>query len=100
MVYYSKVKISKTSLKKRHLWIFSQIRKGFNLGDEKIPGRGSDSYSDLEVYESMPVRKSHIGYNMEETWGAYAKWNNSYRGRQVLYGSHKHVESNWSITQN
>ena len=62
MVYYSKVKISKTSLNKRYLWIFG---KGFNLGDEKIAGRGSDSYSDLEMYESMPVR-SQIGYNMEE----------------------------------
>ena len=83
MVYYSKVKISKTSLNKRYLWIFG---KGFNLGDEKIAVRGSDSYSDLEVYESMPIRRSYIGYNMEEPWGAYAKWNNSYRGRQVLHG--------------
>ena len=43
-----------------------QIRKGFNLGDENIAGRGSDSSSDLEVYESMPVRRSHLGYNREE----------------------------------
>lgn len=82
MVYYSKVKISKTSLKESYLWIFG---KGFNLGDEKISGRGSGSYSDPEVYESMPVR-SHIGYNREEPQGACAKWNNSYRRRQVLYG--------------
>lgn len=72
MVYYSEVKISKTSLKERHLWIFTQIRKGFNLGDENIAGRGSDSSSDLEVYESMPVRRSHIGYNREEPWGGNA----------------------------
>ena len=72
MVYYSKVKISKTSLKERHLWIFSQIRKGFNLGDENIAGRGSESSSDLEVYESMPVRRSHLGYNREEPWGGNA----------------------------
>ena len=53
---------------------------------EKIVGRVSDSYFHLEVYECMPVRRSHNGYNMEEPWGAYAKWNNLYRGRQVLYG--------------
>jgi len=72
VVYYSRLKISKTSLKEGHLWILSQIRKGFNLGDEKISGRGSGSYSDPEVYESMPVR-SHIGYNREEPQGACAK---------------------------